>query len=334
MGELAPDLRHRVGRRAAHRLSDFRNVRSSGLIAMKLDDGDHLIGVATCREGDDVFLATRLGRCIRFHIVGDNLRVFSGRDSSGVRGIRLADGDEVISLSVLRHVEATPDQRAAYLKAAAAKRRSGEDEEAVAADIEDGEEASGAAPLPPDQFAKLEDAEEILLTVTDAGFGKRSSAYYYRTTGRGGQGITNIALSARNGAAVVASFPVRPGDGVMLVTDEGRLIRVPSDQVRVTGRSSMGVTLFRLGDTEKVTAVFPIVEAADANGTDVGAADLGTTDPSVTNLGVTNLGVTSVGVADLGMTDLGVTGTGGADGDGPDALDAGPGADGPAAPDA
>ena len=261
-----------------NRLSDFRNVRSSGLIAMKLDEGDHLIGVATCRDGDDVFLATKLGRCIRFQISDDNLRVFSGRDSSGVRGIRLAEGDEVISLSVLRHVDAGPDERTAYLKVAAARRRNGEEEEAAAADVEEADEGAGEATLSADRLTALEEAEEILLTVTDAGFGKRSSAYYYRTTGRGGQGITNITLSARNGNAVAASFPVRPGDGVMLVTDEGRLIRVPSDQVRITGRSSMGVTLFRLGDTEKVTAVFPIVETPDANGTDTNGADANGTD--------------------------------------------------------
>ncbi len=262
-----------------NRLSDFRNVRSSGLIAMKLDEGDHLIGVATCREKDDVFLATKLGRCIRFQISDDNLRVFSGRDSSGVRGIRLADGDEVISLSVLRHVDAGPDERTAYLKAAAARRRSPEEEEAAAvdavvADVEDADEGAGEATLSAERMSALEDGEEILLTVTDAGFGKRSSAYYYRVSGRGGQGIANVTLSARNGAAVVASFPVRPGDGVMLVTDEGRLIRVPSDQVRITGRSSMGVTLFRLGDTEKVTAVFPVLDAPDLNGPDLNGADV------------------------------------------------------------
>ncbi len=268
-----------------NRLSDFRNVRSSGLIAMKLDEGDHLIGVATCRDADDVFLATKLGRCIRFQIGDDTLRVFSGRDSSGVRGIRLAEGDEVISLSVLRHVDSGPDERTAYLKVAAARRRSSEEEEAAAADVDEADEGAGEAILSADRVTALEEAEEILLTVTDAGFGKRSSAYYYRTTGRGGQGITNLTLSARNGAAVVASFPVRPGDGVMLVTDEGRLIRVPSDQVRITGRTSMGVTLFRLGDTEKVTAVFPIVETpdingADASGTDVNGTEMGGAGPA------------------------------------------------------
>ncbi len=242
-----------------NKLSDFGRVRASGLIAMKLDEGDRLIGVATCRDGDDVFLATKLGRCIRFQIADDTLRVFSGRDSSGVRGIRLQSGDEVISLSVLRHVDATVEDRAAYLKAA---RRRVADEDEPGAD----QEVAAEVALSSERFAELEAAEEILLTVTDGGFGKRSSAFEYRVTGRGGQGITNITLAPRSGTAVVASFPVRPGDGVMLVTDEGRLIRVPSDQVRVTGRSSMGVTLFRLGETERVSSVFPVLDAE--NGTD------------------------------------------------------------------
>ncbi len=251
-----------------NKLSDFRNMRVSGLIAMKLDEGDHLIGVATCREGDDVFLATRLGRCIRFQINADNLRVFSGRDSSGVRGIRLAPGDEVISLSVLRHVKASPDERAAYLRAAAARRRNSDDEETVP----DAEEPVVDVTLAPERIDELESTEEVMLTVTNAGFGKRSSAYDYRVAGRGGQGIANITLAPRNGTAVVASFPVHPGDDVMLVTDEGRLIRVPSDQVRITGRNSMGVTLFRLGDTERVTSVFPVIDTPGADVPEVGVA--------------------------------------------------------------
>jgi DNA gyrase subunit A len=241
-----------------NKLSDFRNVRAMGLIAMKLDEGDRLIGVATCREGDDVFLATRLGRCIRFQITDDNLRVFSGRDSSGVRGIKLSNDDEVMSLSVLRHVEATPDERAAYLKYASAQRRNGEEEAEPGADVE---EPVADIALPEARIAELAENEEILLTVTDEGFGKRSSAYEYRVTGRGGQGIANITLSAkRNGKAVTASFQVRPGDDVMLVTDGGRLIRVPVDQVRITGRSVMGVTLVRVDEDEHVTSVFPVVE--------------------------------------------------------------------------
>ncbi len=258
-----------------NRLSDFRNVRASGLIAMKLDEGDRLIGVATCRDGDDIFLATRQGRCIRFQISDETLRVFAGRDSSGVRGIKLANGkkpDEVISLAVLRHVDAETSERLAYLKYAAARRRNGEEETEAQADATgpdtngnetaggDNEEVADDVSLSPERIAELEAAEEFLLTVTDLGFGKRSTAYEYRVSGRGGQGIANITLTPRTGTGVAGTFQVRAGDGVMLVTDAGRLIRVPADQVRITGRTAMGVTLLRLDSGERVTSVFPIVE--------------------------------------------------------------------------
>jgi DNA gyrase subunit A len=251
-----------------NRLSDFRNVRSAGLIAMKLDEGDRLIGVATCREGQDAFLATRRGRCIRFELSDDTVRVFAGRDSSGVRGIRLAAGDEVIGLSVLEHVEVTNEERAAYLRHAGAKRRGNGDEDTDPTG--DAEDAVAEVQLDEARIRQLEEAEELLLTVTDAGFGKRSSAYEYRVTGRGGQGIANILLTPRNGTAVAASFPVRQGDDVMLVTDAGKLIRVPGDQVRITGRPAMGVTLFRVDADERVTSVFPVIEDADDEN---GAAD-------------------------------------------------------------
>ncbi|EKN00570.1 DNA gyrase subunit A [Acidocella sp. MX-AZ02] len=242
-----------------NKLSDFRNVRASGLIAMKLDEGDHLIGVATCRDGDDVFLATKLGRCIRFQISDETLRVFSGRDSTGVRGIRLGKDDEVMSLCVLRHVEASVEERAAYLK----QRNAAADEEGAAP--EESDEAVAEIAISEEKIKELGEAEEILLTVTDSGFGKRSSAYEYRVTGRGGQGVANITLNAkRNGTAVAASFAVRPGDDVMLVTNGGRLIRVPADQVRLTGRTAMGVTLFRLDDDERVTSVFPVLDDEQA----------------------------------------------------------------------
>ncbi len=280
-----------------NRLSDFGRIRTSGLIAMKLDEGDRLIGVATCREGDDVMLSTRLGRCMRFQLTDDSVRVFAGRDSSGVRGVRLAKGDEVNSLSVLTHVDASVAERAAFLRAAALRRRNGglEEEAAeVAAEAEPGSEvaaeivaateteevpaetgaseagageqgadeqgAGAEVTLSPAQMREMEDREEVLLTVTNGGFGKRSSAYDYRVTGRGGQGITNILLSARTGTEVVATLPVRRGDDVMLVTDAGRLIRVPADQVRITARQTMGVTLFRCDKGEHVTSVFPVLE--------------------------------------------------------------------------
>jgi DNA gyrase subunit A len=258
-----------------NKLSDFRNVRSTGLIAMKLDEGDHLIGVATCREGDDVLLATRNGRCIRFQLSDETVRVFAGRDSSGVRGIRLLGQDEMISLSVLRHVEASIEEREAYIKLANMKRRgngNGAEEEPVPA--ADADEPVADVALSPDRVADLEAAEEFLLAVTDMGFGKRTSAYEYRTTGRGGQGIANITLAPRNGRAVVATFPVRPGDDVMMVTDAGRLIRMPADQIRITGRQAMGVTLFRVNADEHVTSVFPVIDDdSDGNGgPDNGAA--------------------------------------------------------------
>ncbi len=273
-----------------NRLSDFRNVRAAGLIAMKLDEGDALIGVQTCREGDDVLLATRTGRCIRFQAEAETLRVFAGRDSSGVRGIRLGRDDAVIALSVLRHVEATPDEREAYLRHAAQRRRGnghGEDAglapdaapdaaDAVPPPAEEAEEGAVAEiTLSPERLAELEAAEEIILAVTDAGFGKRSLSYDYRVTGRGGQGITGITLSRRTGQAVVATFPVRPGDDVMLVTDTGRLIRLPADQVRLTRRPSLGVMLLRLDEGERVTSCFPVVDDQGEAGPDAGAAQTG-----------------------------------------------------------
>jgi DNA gyrase subunit A len=262
-----------------NRLSDFRNVRAAGLIAMRLDHGDELIGVQTCREGDDALLATRKGRVIRFTAAAEQLRVFAGRDSSGVRGIRLASGDRVIALSVLRHVEASVAERATYLRGATQRRRAaGEDVEQNGSGLaEEGEEASAEVAMTVERLGDLEAAEEIIFTVTDGGFGKRSSAYEYRVTGRGGQGIAGIELRKRNGREVVASFPVRPGDDVMLVTDNGRLIRLPAEQVRITGRQSMGVTLLRLNDGERVTSCFPVLDdSGDADealdGTDSGVA--------------------------------------------------------------
>ena len=244
-----------------NKLSDFRNMRAVGLIAMKLDEGDTLIGVATCREGDDVMLATRNGRCIRFQAESEQLRVFAGRDSSGVRGIKLLGDDAVISLAVLIHAKATPAEREAYLKLAAQKRRAaGEEPSEAAPAAEEIEESGEAVTLTAERATELESLEEILLAVTDRGFGKRSSAYEYRVTGRGGQGITNLTLTARTGRQVVATFSVREGDGVMLVTDGGRLIRLPADQVRITGRNAQGVMLLRLGEDERVTSCFPVME--------------------------------------------------------------------------
>ena len=211
-----------------------------------------------------------VGGRIRFELSDDTVRVFAGRDSSGVRGIKLAKGDEVIGLSVLDHVEASIEERAAFLRLATAKRRNGNGNGKGDEEIEagaDGEETVGDVTIDDARFDALAAKEEFLLTVTDAGFGKRSSAYEYRVTGRGGQGIANITLAPRNGTAVVATLPVVDEDDVMLVTDAGRLIRVPGDQVRITGRQAMGVTLFRVDADEHVTSVFPVMEdTADDTG--------------------------------------------------------------------
>jgi DNA gyrase subunit A len=184
-----------------------------------------------------------------------------------VRGIRLAPGDAVIALSVLRHVEATAEERAAFLKAAAARRRGSDGEAEAPAASEESEEAVAEIALTPERYAQLEAAEELILAVTDRGFGKRTSAYEYRVTGRGGQGIVGIALSPRTGREVVASFPVRPGDQLMLVTDGGQLIRIEADDVRITSRQAMGVMLMRLTEGERVISCFPVSDEGKEEGT-------------------------------------------------------------------
>lgn len=254
-----------------NRLSDFRNIRASGLIAMKLDEGDSLIGVATCRDGQDVFLATRYARAIRFQITDDTVRVFAGRGSTGVRGIKLGSGDRVVSLAVLNHVDVSVEERAMYLRMANARRRAaaqlGEsDEEGAEAAVVDGDETTTAVEgaLSEERFAELEAQEQILLTVTDTGFGRRSSAYDYRVSGRGGQGINNMTFSTdRRGREVVGSMTTLDGTDVMMVTDTGRLIRLPVAQVRVMSRQAGGVTLFRVDGKERVISVFPVMESEE-----------------------------------------------------------------------
>jgi len=229
-------------------LSDFVNIKSNGKIAMKLDEGDRLVNVQTCDKDNDVLLSTRLGMCIRFPV--PDVRVFSGRTSTGVRGIRLAKDDEIISMTILHHAEIDMEVRQDYLRAAAALRRSGED---------GGEVEPTPAELSPAAFAELAEREEFILTVTENGFGKRSSAYEYRITGRGGKGIANIEMTDRNGP-VIGAFPVEPTDQIMLVTDAGKLIRCPINDVRIAGRKTQGVTLFRVDSDERVVSVARVSE--------------------------------------------------------------------------
>jgi DNA gyrase subunit A len=239
-----------------NRLSDFGNVRQNGLIAMKLAGTDSLIAVVTCRDGDDILLATRRGRALRFQLAEQQLRVFSGRSSDGVRGIKLGTGDALIAATTLTHVDASAAERTAYLKAAPWK--TGDEDEAPS------DEATEAVTLSAERMAELAAAEEFILTVTETGMGKRSSAYDYRVTGRGGQGIEN--LGAGQVARVAAVFPVKPDDQVVLVTDGGQLIRCPVAGVRITGRRSRGVILFRAREDERVVSVFPVLGDDDDAG--------------------------------------------------------------------
>jgi len=217
---------------------------------MKLDEGDSIVDVQICTHKDDVLLTSAAGQCIRFAV--DDVRVFQGRTSMGVRGIALGEGDKVISLSILRHVEATADERMAYLKRANAVRRGGNGDAEEAA--VDNEEAEGAIELGQPRYVELSAAEQFVLTISEKGYGKRTSSYEYRTTGRGGKGIVAMAITERNGR-LVASFPVEESDQIMLVTDGGQLIRCPVDGIRIAGRSTQGVIVFSTAEGEKVASV-------------------------------------------------------------------------------
>ena len=241
-----------------NKLSDFADVRRSGIIAMKLDEGDSIVDVQICTENDDVLLTSAAGQCIRFAV--DDVRVFQGRTSMGVRGIALADGDKMISLSILRHVEATADERMAYLKRASAVRRGGNGE--AEENGVDSEEAEGAIELGQTRYAELSAAEQFVLTISEKGFGKRTSSYEYRTTGRGGKGIVAMAITDRNGR-LVASFPVEDSDQIMLVTDGGQLIRCPVDGIRIAGRSTQGVIVFSTAEGERVASVERLSEEGE-----------------------------------------------------------------------
>ena len=224
---------------------------------MKLDEGDKLIGVGICTEDDDILLAAKNGKCVRFPV--SDVRVFESRASTGVRGMKLADGDAVISMSVIKHAKADIDKRDAYLKEASAKRRTPGSEET---DIE--AEIQTTATLTAEEFEKMASEEEFILTLTSAGYGKRSSAYEYRITSRGTQGVTNIKTDeGKRAADVVASMPVPAGSHIMLVTDGGQLIRMRTDDIRIAGRSTMGVILFRLGKNEKVVSATCITDIGE-----------------------------------------------------------------------
>ncbi len=232
-----------------NKLSDFQRVNRNGKIAMKLDEGDGIIGVQICRPDEDVLLTTAAGMSIRFPV--DDVRVFTGRTSTGVRGIKLGADDSVISMAILRHLDGTSEEARAYLKHAAAMRRAAGEGD----DSDDDSESNVETPaLSPDRIAAFGAAEQFVLTVTENGYGKRSSSFEYRTSGRGGKGIIAIVSNPRNGR-VVASFPAEDQDEIMLVTNGGQLIRTPVSDIRVAGRNTQGVTIFRTRDSEQVVSV-------------------------------------------------------------------------------
>jgi DNA gyrase subunit A len=242
-----------------NKLSDFIQVNRNGKIAMKLEEeGDEILSVDTCTELDDVLLTTACGQCIRFPV--SDVRVFAGRNSIGVRGISLGDGDRIISMAIVGHVDAEPWERAAYLKRSAAERRAttGEDEEIALV----GEEVTNGGELLDERYEELKAREQFILTVSEKGFGKRSSSYDFRTSGRGGKGIraTDTSKTTEIGE-LVATFPVEHNDQIMLVSDGGQLIRVPVDGIRLASRATKGVTIFSTAKDEKVVSVERISEA-------------------------------------------------------------------------
>ena len=268
----------RSGNVRRNELADFAEVRQNGKIAMKLDTGDEIAGAQLCRETDDILLTTADGQAIRFPVT--EVRIFKGRESTGVRGIRLEEKDRVISLAILRHMDATPAERAAYLKQANAMRRaaageranteSGDSADAITdaegSGLDDGEtiESTDIADLTPSRYAEMGAAEQYVLTVSERGFGKRTSSYEYRTSGRGGKGIIAMAVNERNGR-LIASFPVEDTDQIMLVTNGGKLIRCPIEGISITGRSAQGVTIFRTDQDEHVVSAEPINEDGSGN---------------------------------------------------------------------
>ena len=237
-------------------LSDFTNVKSNGKIAMKLPEGVSLVNARICDENDDVMLVTALGRAIRFPTT--EVRIFKGRDSTGVRGIRLAAQDKVVSMSVIRHFEADPAERAAYLK----MRRAVEGALDDGAESDEDEEATADMALPQERYAEMSAAEDLILTITAKGAGKISSSHDYPVRGRGGQGVMAMDKAMRGGA-LVASFPVDGDDQIMLATSTGQSIRCPVDGISFRSRSAGGVKVFDTAKGEEVVSVARIADQGE-----------------------------------------------------------------------
>ena len=226
-------------------IDDFKNIQANGKIAMKLSDSNKIVGVKICTENDDVLLSTKEGKCIRTPV--SKLRTTKSRSSIGVRGIKLAENDSIISLSILSHLDVTSSEAKAYLKMNKATKEDSDDNE------EDSREEIEDIKLSEDRFQEMKACEQFVLTVTENGFGKRTSSYQFRVTNRGGSGIMCITTSSRNGN-VLASFPVGHDDDIMLITKSGQLIRCPVIDIRVAGRNTQGVSIFKTSDSEKVVS--------------------------------------------------------------------------------
>jgi DNA gyrase subunit A len=260
-GQLQVMFSTKSGYVRRNELSDFVDVRANGKIAMKLDEGDEIAEVAICSEADDVMLTTSGGKAIRFPV--PEVRVFQGRNSVGVRGVKLGEGDTLMSMGILRHVEASAAEARAYLKQAAAMRRAAgeEDTSDEAAVADEGDEAVEETTLSPARYAELGAQEQFVLTLTDRGYGKRTSAYAYPAKGRGGQGVKILSRPDRVGR-VLSAMAVEETDQLMLMTDKGQTIRLPVAQISFQGRTSNGVILFRTEGDERVVSVERIAEAA------------------------------------------------------------------------
>nr|UXE45461.1 DNA gyrase subunit A [uncultured bacterium] len=251
-------------------LSDFANIHKTGKIAMKLGQGEGIVGVQLCTENDDVLLTTRAGKCIRFAVT--DIRVFKGRESTGVRGIKLMEGDVVVSVALLSHGDASVAEARAYLRQATAARRAqageaAEDMEPVEESADETEYAGEEAALSPERYAQLGAREQFVLAVSEQGFGKRTSSYEYRTMGRAGQGIVAMAMGAKN-SAIAAAFPVEDSDHLMLISNQGQTIRVPVAGISIQRRSAQGVTLIRPGEGERVVSVERIAEPSGEGDTE------------------------------------------------------------------
>jgi len=270
-GELSVMFATASGNARRNRLSDFANVMSNGKIAMKLGEGDQLIGVRTCTEEDDVLLSTREGKCIRFPV--EAIRVFTSRSSTGVRGMRLEKKDIVISMSILSHVKAEVSDRDDYLQSVSASRRLAGGDYTGREDDKSRDEQL-ASRLEEPSFRDMAEREQFILTITEDGFGKRTSAYEYRISNRGGKGIASIDLKrGRKTSTVVASFAVENEDQLVMVSDGGQLIRCPVVDISTVGRSTRGVTIFKVSNDERVVSVSRLRDDDDDDENNIGNDD-------------------------------------------------------------